>query len=438
MKKLNKTKKLLLLLLPICTILVIVQIFTSNIFGASNEISYEVENDWGKGANVSVTIINNDTEEIDGWTLKWDFPGDQKVNNLWNGIYTQENNIVTVTNNDWNNIIPSNGSVSFGFLLTYTDDNTSPTEFLLNEESDSEVITSEPGDNTNETESSTETEDTTMTETATITSTPESTDSWEDSVYTVDGYDRVATFESIFNLSGDKYFNENGDGKIIDGLHYGTATRTGSSQFGGHFFGDIVLPDEIKDNVIAVNKFDLFSDEAYTDPVLAGAVFEIQHLFLDESGEICDPIGTDEEKAFVIVTDSMFDEGRIQGDIDIYTTTYDKIKGSTLGGGCLFVNWKIVEFSNLSQNLKPSYKWVEANNPYYLAFKILWHKLPVESISFEGEVIDRTQDNVFKLPTQAIDVSDNADITINYLDGTNETVTIGGPEDTEIHEFIED
>ncbi|MBN2739040.1 MAG: hypothetical protein JXR70_18825 [Spirochaetales bacterium] len=259
---------------------------------------------------------------------------------------------------------------------------------------------------------------------------------WEDTIYTIDGYDREATFENIYKLTGDEFFNENGDGKVISGLHYGTGTRTGSSQLGGHFFGDIILPDEIKDNVAAVNRFDLFSDDTYLDPILAGAVLEIRHLFLDDNGQLCPPIGTDQDTAYIIVTDSMFDGGRIKGDIDIFTTTYDKIKGSTLGTGCLFVNWKVVEFSNLSKNLQLSYKWVEAKNPYYLAFKLLWHKLPIKSVSFNNSKIERTHDNVFKLPNQAVTVSGSAEIEIHYLDESSEKAIINGPRDTEIHPAV--
>lgn len=257
-----------------------------------------------------------------------------------------------------------------------------------------------------------------------------------DSVYTIDGYDRQTTFESLFKITGDKYFEANGEGKTFGDLHYGTGTRTGSSQFGGHFFGNLILPDEIKDNVVAINKVDLFADKTYKNPILAGAVLEIQHIFLDKSGNITAPMGTTQDKAYVICTDSMFDEPRLKGDIDIFATTYDKMQGKTLGGGCLFVNWKVVEFSNLSKNLKLSYTWKEANNPYFLEFKLLWHKLPVESVSYKGEKLPRTQDNFFHLPNQTLTSDGTVEVQINYLDGTTEKTKIGGPKDTGIHNAL--
>lgn len=255
-------------------------------------------------------------------------------------------------------------------------------------------------------------------------------------LYTYDGYDRLNTFNRLFQISGEKYFYENGDGKIIDGIHYGTGTRTGSSQFGGHFFGDFVLPEEIKNNVVAMNKFDLFSDSTYKNPLMAGAVLEIKHEFLNQNGEKIAAQGTTQDTAYVIVTDSMFDEGRVTGDIDIFTETYDKMKGNTEGGGCIFVSWKVVEFSNLSTNLKPSYIWQEANNPYFLSFKLLWHKLPVKSIYFKGENLPRTQDNFFKLPNQSVTSKGTIDVIVNYIDGSAETVTLGGPQDKSEHNIL--
>jgi cellulase/cellobiase CelA1 len=76
-------------------------------------------NDWGSGATVSVTVKNNSTEVIDGWTLEWSFPGNQKIVNMWNGAYTQNGIVVTVKNMTYNTGIPAGGSVSFGFNLSY-------------------------------------------------------------------------------------------------------------------------------------------------------------------------------------------------------------------------------------------------------------------------------------------------------------------------------
>jgi hypothetical protein len=93
-------------------------------------ISY-TQNDWGTGATVSVTITNNSTTAINGWTLGWTFPGNQKITNLWNGSYTQNGASVSVSNQSYNSTIPAGGTVSFGFNISYSGTNAKPTSFTL-------------------------------------------------------------------------------------------------------------------------------------------------------------------------------------------------------------------------------------------------------------------------------------------------------------------
>ena len=94
-------------------------------------VSYN-QNDWGSGATVSVTIKNNSSTAINGWTLSWNFAGNQKITNLWNGTYTQSGTAVTVKNASYNSTIPAKGSVTFGFNLSYSGTNVKPTSFSLN------------------------------------------------------------------------------------------------------------------------------------------------------------------------------------------------------------------------------------------------------------------------------------------------------------------
>lgn len=90
------------------------------------------QNDWGSGATVTITIRNNGSSAINGWTLSWNFPGNQKIVNLWNGSYTQSDTAVTVTNLSYNSVIPPGGSVTFGFNIIYSGTNARPTGFTLN------------------------------------------------------------------------------------------------------------------------------------------------------------------------------------------------------------------------------------------------------------------------------------------------------------------
>ncbi len=101
--------------------------------GTGCAVSYVNQNDWGNGATINVTIKNNGSSAINGWTLNWTFPGNQKITNLWNGSYTQNGATVTVQNLSYNGTIPANGgTVNFGFNISYTGSNTSPVNFALN------------------------------------------------------------------------------------------------------------------------------------------------------------------------------------------------------------------------------------------------------------------------------------------------------------------
>jgi glucuronoarabinoxylan endo-1,4-beta-xylanase len=94
-------------------------------------VSYS-QNDWGSGASVSITIKNNGAAAINGWTLAWNFVGNQKITNIWGGTYTQNGTAVTVKNASYNSAIPAKGSVSFGFNLSYSGSNAKPAGFTLN------------------------------------------------------------------------------------------------------------------------------------------------------------------------------------------------------------------------------------------------------------------------------------------------------------------
>lgn len=96
-------------------------------------VSYIVRNDWGSGATVDVTIQNYASAPIQGWTLAWTFPGNQRIREMWNASFTQTGAQVQARNVSWNAIIPGNGGkVKLGFNLTYSGSNSSPVAFTLN------------------------------------------------------------------------------------------------------------------------------------------------------------------------------------------------------------------------------------------------------------------------------------------------------------------
>jgi len=69
---------------------------------------------------------------INGWTLKFTFPGNQQVTQGWNGVYSQSGNQLTITNASYNGTISPSGSVNPGFNGGWSGSNLNPTAFTLN------------------------------------------------------------------------------------------------------------------------------------------------------------------------------------------------------------------------------------------------------------------------------------------------------------------
>ncbi|MEN8906698.1 MAG: cellulose binding domain-containing protein [Clostridiales bacterium] len=135
MIKKSKSKKKNLVTLSVLIIVIVMVISTmptSKLFAASNETTYTIKNDWGGGASVGVTVMNNNDFPISDWVFQWEFPEDQQISAFWGANYEQNGNSVTVTPPSWTPEIPANGSVYFGFMIGYTTTNSIPEHFLLN------------------------------------------------------------------------------------------------------------------------------------------------------------------------------------------------------------------------------------------------------------------------------------------------------------------
>jgi Cellulose binding domain/Putative Ig domain len=99
--------------------------------GGTCQVSY-VKNEWTGGLTANLTVTNNGTAPVNGWTLSWSFPGDQKITSAWNATVSQSGTAVTATNLSYNATIPPGGNVQFGFQGTWTASDTNPTTFTLN------------------------------------------------------------------------------------------------------------------------------------------------------------------------------------------------------------------------------------------------------------------------------------------------------------------
>lgn len=99
--------------------------------GGTCQVSY-AKNEWAGGFTANVTITNTGSNVINGWTLSFAFPGDQKLTNAWNATVTQSGSAVTATNLSYNATIAPGGNTSFGFQGTWTTSDAAPTAFTLN------------------------------------------------------------------------------------------------------------------------------------------------------------------------------------------------------------------------------------------------------------------------------------------------------------------
>ncbi|HEX5082156.1 MAG TPA: DUF1800 family protein [Blastocatellia bacterium] len=97
--------------------------------------AYQETTFWPTGFQGEVTVINNGPA-INGWTVTFTFPTTtQTVTELWNGVYTQTGQTVTVSNASYNAIVPSGGSIFFGFNAAWSGSHPAPTGFSLNGQS---------------------------------------------------------------------------------------------------------------------------------------------------------------------------------------------------------------------------------------------------------------------------------------------------------------
>jgi hypothetical protein len=99
--------------------------------GGTCKIGYSV-NDWGGGFTATLVITNTSTATINGWTLKFTWPGNQVLTNGWSATYAQSGAQMTATNLSYNGTIAPAGNTTIGFNASYTGSNPAPTAFTLN------------------------------------------------------------------------------------------------------------------------------------------------------------------------------------------------------------------------------------------------------------------------------------------------------------------
>ncbi len=95
-------------------------------------VDFNVANDWGSGFTANLSIANNSSSGVNGWTLEFEAPFE--ITNIWGAeIVSQEGNRYTVRNLSYNGTLAADGTVSFGF--NGSGESVEPTGYSLNGES---------------------------------------------------------------------------------------------------------------------------------------------------------------------------------------------------------------------------------------------------------------------------------------------------------------
>ncbi|MBB5800986.1 endo-1,4-beta-xylanase [Saccharothrix ecbatanensis] len=94
--------------------------------GTGCTATYRVTGQWNGGFQGEVTVRNNSSTAISGWTVKWTLATGQSLNQVWNGTLTANGQDVSVRNANYNGSVAAGGSTSFGFVGSWAGANPVP------------------------------------------------------------------------------------------------------------------------------------------------------------------------------------------------------------------------------------------------------------------------------------------------------------------------
>ncbi|WP_316772455.1 cellulose-binding domain-containing protein [Streptomyces sasae] len=100
---------------------------------ATCKVSYDLVNQWKDGFQATVTVTT--PRALAGWRVQWSFRDGQKVTQMWDASVSQNGAQVTADAASYNQSVAANGTLSFGFLGTWSGSNSSPYGFTLNGDS---------------------------------------------------------------------------------------------------------------------------------------------------------------------------------------------------------------------------------------------------------------------------------------------------------------
>ncbi|MCY7278692.1 MAG: glycoside hydrolase family 9 protein [Phormidesmis sp. CAN_BIN44] len=97
-----------------------------------NTVDFSTASNWSSGFSANLSIANNSTSSLNGWTLEFD--ASFAITDIWNAeIVSRQGSHYVIRNVSWNSTIPSNGTASFGFNGSKSSNvAVKPTNFILN------------------------------------------------------------------------------------------------------------------------------------------------------------------------------------------------------------------------------------------------------------------------------------------------------------------
>ncbi|WP_435827594.1 endo-1,4-beta-xylanase [Actinoplanes philippinensis] len=78
--------------------------------------TYRTTSTWGGGFQAEVTVANNGSATLDGWTVNLTLAGGQSLVNVWNAVNSGTGGAVGFRNAAYNGSIGANASTTFGFV----------------------------------------------------------------------------------------------------------------------------------------------------------------------------------------------------------------------------------------------------------------------------------------------------------------------------------
>jgi endoglucanase len=96
-------------------------------------VAYAVQSEWAGGFTAAVSITNNGTSAINGWTLTYRYGGDQKVTSAWGATASQSGATVTLTSVSYDASIAAGATLTgVGMQGTWSASDAAPSGFTLN------------------------------------------------------------------------------------------------------------------------------------------------------------------------------------------------------------------------------------------------------------------------------------------------------------------